>query len=368
MLQPMRLSRFIFLILTSLLLVACQQRSAEENARRELEKAGRTLTPADAVAAAREGRLDQIILYREAGLDLAQPDPSGETPLLAALRAGHTHVADNLLRGGVPAQTLPPPPEPPLPAASTPPAPPPTTPPAEAAPTPAQTALGWALARRDLNILDLLLRQGADPNEPLHTPADEDFLNTVNHAGITYYLRREQNVTPLMLAAATGQEDAVTRLLQAGANKNAQTSRHKTTAIWLAGKNHHPAIVQILLGKSPRPQDQRIRLRVKLSEQKVFLLEHGEVTDSAPISSGKKGFATPKGTFVVTNKYRHWKSTIYDNAPMPFFMRLNCSDFGLHAGNLPGYPASHGCIRMPEAKAATFFSRVDIGTLVEIVD
>jgi lipoprotein-anchoring transpeptidase ErfK/SrfK len=70
----------------------------------------------------------------------------------------------------------------------------------------------------------------------------------------------------------------------------------------------------------------------------------------------------------VTHKYRHWKSTLYEDAPMPYFMRLSCRDFGLHAGVLPGYPASHGCIRLPEAKAAAFFAKVDVGTLVEIVD
>jgi lipoprotein-anchoring transpeptidase ErfK/SrfK len=53
---------------------------------------------------------------------------------------------------------------------------------------------------------------------------------------------------------------------------------------------------------------------------------------------------------------------------MPYFMRLSCRDFGLHAGVLPSYPASHGCIRLPEAKAAAFFAKVDVATLVEIVD
>lgn len=366
-----RLMAVGILTLSGLLFFGCQQRTAEDHARHELEKSGRKVTPADAVAAAREGRLEQIILLREAGLDLALPDQTGETPLLAALRAGHMDVADNLLRGGVPAQTLPPP------APAAPPAAPApssgslalTTPPIPSPPPEAgQTALGWALARRDTHILGLLLRNGADPNEPLLTPASEDFLRTVNHDGFAYYLRRERQVTPLMLAAATGQLEAVQLLLQAGARTNAQTARHKTTAIWLAGKHQHPAIVQVLLGKSPRPEDQHTRLKIKLGEQKVLLLKNGDVVDSSPISSGKKGFPTPKGIFVVTNKYRHWNSTIYDSAPMPFFMRLNCSDFGLHAGNLPGYPASHGCIRLPEAKAAAFFAKVEIGTLVEIVD
>jgi lipoprotein-anchoring transpeptidase ErfK/SrfK len=356
-----------------MVLGGCQQRNAEDNARRSLARAGREITPADAVAAAREGRLQEIILFREAGLDLSQADSQGETPLLAALRAGHMDVADNLLRGGVPAQALPAPPAastvqttapdpgPPTPAAVQPSGPP-------VVPEAGQTALGWALARRDLNILGLLLQNGADPNEPLLTPASADFVQAVAHEGFAYYLRREKNVTPLMLAAATGQIEAVRALLAAGARPGAQTARHKTVAIWLAGTHGHPSIVQVLLGKSPRPEDQHTRLKIKLGEQKVLLYKNGEIADSSPISSGRKGFATPTGMFVVTNKYRHWKSTLYDDAPMPYFMRLSCSDFGLHAGVLPGYPASHGCIRLPETKAAAFFAKVDVGTLVEIVD
>jgi lipoprotein-anchoring transpeptidase ErfK/SrfK len=243
---------------------------------------------------------------------------------------------------------------------------PPSGPPA--APASSQTALGWALAHRDSNILKLLLQHGADPNEPLLTPASTDFIQAVAHEDFAYYLRREKNVTPLMLAAATGQIDAVHALLAAGARPDAQTARHKTVAIWLAGTYGHPSIVQVLLGKSPRPEDQHTRLKIKLGEQKALLYKNGEVADSSPISSGRKGFATPTGTFVVTHKYRHWKSTLYEDAPMPYFMRLSCRDFGLHAGVLPGYPASHGCIRLPEAKAAAFFAKVDVGTLVEIVD
>lgn len=67
----------------------------------------------------------------------------------------------------------------------------------------------------------------------------------------------------------------------------------------------------------------------------------------------------------MTNKYKMWKSSLY-HAKMPYFLRLSCGDFGLHAGNLPGYPASHGCIRLPADKAQELFTLIPEGTLVEI--
>ena len=84
------------------------------------------------------------------------------------------------------------------------------------------------------------------------------------------------------------------------------------------------------------------------------------------VSTGRKGFATPTGDFVITNKHRAWTSTIY-HASMPYFQRLSCSDFGLHEGNVPGYPASHGCIRVPAGNAAKLFTMTQAGDRVRIV-
>jgi lipoprotein-anchoring transpeptidase ErfK/SrfK len=67
----------------------------------------------------------------------------------------------------------------------------------------------------------------------------------------------------------------------------------------------------------------------------------------------------------VTDKHRKWRSTLYP-ADMPYFMRLSCGDIGFHQGNLPGHPASHGCIRMRRQDAAEFFKKVPVGTKVVI--
>ena len=68
---------------------------------------------------------------------------------------------------------------------------------------------------------------------------------------------------------------------------------------------------------------------------------------------------------MITNKERNHRSTIY-KVDMPYFMRLSCLDFGMHAGVVPNYPASHGCIRLPSEAARKFFSEIPIGTLVTV--
>jgi lipoprotein-anchoring transpeptidase ErfK/SrfK len=67
----------------------------------------------------------------------------------------------------------------------------------------------------------------------------------------------------------------------------------------------------------------------------------------------------------VTDKEKAWKSTIFKVA-MPYYLRLSCKDFGLHAGVVPNHPASHGCIRLPEEAARKFFDQTPIGTLVTV--
>jgi lipoprotein-anchoring transpeptidase ErfK/SrfK len=87
---------------------------------------------------------------------------------------------------------------------------------------------------------------------------------------------------------------------------------------------------------------------------------------STKVSTGRKGFATPTGEFVITDKNREWTSTIYHSS-MPYFQRLSCSDFGLHQGVVPGYPASHGCIRVPAGNAAKLFAMTEEGDRVRIL-
>jgi hypothetical protein len=136
-------------------------------------------------------------------------------------------------------------------------------------------------------------------------------------------------------------------------------------------------------------------VRICLSEQRAYFFKGGQLVGVSSIATGREGFDTPAGTFKIIQKNRHHKSNLYgdwvdasgriiekdigvkthprppgaifDGARMPYFMRIH-GGVGMHEGFLPGYPASHGCIRMPGFMAAKFFENVEKGTPVQVVN
>ena len=91
-----------------------------------------------------------------------------------------------------------------------------------------------------------------------------------------------------------------------------------------------------------------------------------QVLSAPTISSGKPGKDTPTGVFPILEKKRMHRSIKYENAPMPFMQRIDSFGIALHAGQLPGHPASHGCVRLPSEFAAKLFRVTDVGTPVLI--
>lgn len=229
-----------------------------------------------------------------------------------------------------------------------------------------QPLLGYAIVWEDEDLLAMLLECGADPNTPLGSPVGRDFSRYVDDAALREYLETEPGMTPLMLAAGMGRVDFVQMLLGYGAKRNVASRRYKMTAMDIAARRDaSPAMLQVLLGKSPRPEDQRMRIHISIGDQRAVFYKDGQVALVTPVSTGRPGFSTPTGQFVVTDKDRMHRSTLYP-AYMPYFLRMSCRDFGLHAGELPGYPASHGCIRLPWGSAEQLYKQVDVGTLVTI--
>jgi len=133
-------------------------------------------------------------------------------------------------------------------------------------------------------------------------------------------------------------------------------------------------------------------VEIDLQEQTAYLLRDGRAILASPISSGRYGHLTKTGSFKVLEKERNHHSSMYGKiadargntvvadadadmpvpgggkfipAPMHYFMRFTGAD-GMHAGYLPGYPASHGCVRMPEQLAIAFFNSVNVGTPVTV--
>jgi lipoprotein-anchoring transpeptidase ErfK/SrfK len=139
-----------------------------------------------------------------------------------------------------------------------------------------------------------------------------------------------------------------------------------------------------------------VRIVISLPKQRAYLMLGDEIVIDSPISSGKRGHSTPSGHFSVIEKDPDHRSNIYGDfvdssgrivragisskidsapsgthyvgAPMKWFMRLTDGGVGMHVGILPGYPASHGCIRMPPDGAKVFYDNVKIGTPVAVGD
>ena len=107
---------------------------------------------------------------------------------------------------------------------------------------------------------------------------------------------------------------------------------------------------------------------VSLPEQLVHVYRNGMAIGVSTCSTGKRGHRTPTGVFTILQKHRRHFSSTYNNAPMPNMQRLTWRGVALHAGNLPGYPASHGCIRLPREFSKLLFEVTHIGTAVIIVD
>jgi len=155
-----------------------------------------------------------------------------------------------------------------------------------------------------------------------------------------------------------------------------------------------PIVINHNVYESLTPDQSRVV--VSLSKQRAYLLSGDQVAIDTPISSGKRAGMTPTGQFTVMEKDKDHRSNVYGDfkdragrtvragisvridsapsgthfvgAPMLWFMRLTGEGVGMHVGILPGYPASHGCIRMPAQTAEMFYSRVKTSTSVEVTN
>ena len=111
-----------------------------------------------------------------------------------------------------------------------------------------------------------------------------------------------------------------------------------------------------------------IMVVINLKSQLAFVYRNGVRIGVTTVSSGKPGKKTPTGIFTILQKNKDHKSNLYNSAPMPYMQRLTWDGIALHAGNLPGYPASHGCIRMPLEFSKKLFEVSNMGMTVVVTD
>jgi L,D-transpeptidase catalytic domain len=105
---------------------------------------------------------------------------------------------------------------------------------------------------------------------------------------------------------------------------------------------------------------------VSITEQKAYVYRNGILIGATTVSTGRPGHLTPTGVFTILQKQKEHRSTIYDGAPMPYMERLTWGGVALHAGGLPGYPESHGCIHLPSEFARLLFDTSTTGMTVVI--
>jgi lipoprotein-anchoring transpeptidase ErfK/SrfK len=192
----------------------------------------------------------------------------------------------------------------------------------------------------------------------------------------------------LVLAALACSVSAQIRLF--GPKPTPQPMRKASDLI----RRQEPVKINQSLLKEATPDN--VHVVVSLPKQRAFLMIGDQIAIDSPISSGKRGHSSPTGHFSVLEKDPNHRSNIYgdfvdgsgrvvragisakiDAAPsgthyvgasMKWFMRLTAEGVGMHIGILPGYPASHGCIRMPPDGAKLFYDHVKVGTPVDVGD
>ena len=270
------------------------------------------------------------------------PNPSRapwlDTPLGAAIRSKNPSLVERLLERGA---------NPHLPTAE------------------GQLPIHLAIALRQPQMVEQFLARGASANAPFILPVRNAFLQQVPSKTMRWVLKADRNVTPLMLAASCGEPETALVLMRGGAKLEAAARVTHFTPINFACNMDDVRMIRVLLGRDPKIEERTIV--ISLSQQRARVYNGiGQEIYTTRVSTGKPGFATPTGEYAITNKHRDWISTLY-HASMPYFQRLSCAAFGMHQGVVPDYPASHGCIRLPEAAAIKLFGMTQTGDRVKIV-
>ncbi len=174
----------------------------------------------------------------------------------------------------------------------------------------------------------------------------------------------QQPVKPAMPEAETKKPGAIAQLV----SFSRQDDIMKSEELLVKSQKLKQPAPQVYPNVIKGAQGCEYKVIVDIGGQRAYVFIDQQLAFETPISSASKGRHTPRGTFTITEKIRSGKrSTIYKSL-MPYWMRLDQSAIGMHTGQLPGYPASHGCMRMPDESARFIFDLVPKGTKVHVMD
>ncbi len=170
-----------------------------------------------------------------------------------------------------------------------------------------------------------------------------------------------RGVRALLVMAAMALVPATGALADIGpeANRPAVPQLRPGQSIWF----ETPEMV-----KASTRADAPVRVVVAIRQQQALIYRGDRLVGVTTVSTGSPGYETPLGEFTILEKKVFHRSNLYSNAPMPYMQRLTWGGVALHAGVLPGYPASHGCIRLPKAFARQLFDLTAMGGTVLVVD
>lgn len=157
-----------------------------------------------------------------------------------------------------------------------------------------------------------------------------------------------------LAALLLGAESAVAQQVELGSGSVAETVKRLRPGEYVWAPQIAPVGPQLLV--------------VNLNSQRAVLYRNGVPVAASSVSTGRPGYRTPTGVFTILQKHVEHYSTTYDNAPMPYMQRLTWRGIALHAGQLPGYPASHGCIRLPDGFARLLYGVTKLGMTVVITE
>lgn len=111
-----------------------------------------------------------------------------------------------------------------------------------------------------------------------------------------------------------------------------------------------------------------VAIVISVPMQMAFVYRGNRLVGASTVSTGKPGKMTPIGEYTILQKRPFHRSNLYANAPMPFMQRLTWTGIAIHGGDLPGYPASHGCVRIPTAFAKRLFALTELGGKVAVIN